>query len=353
MNATSPEPYTSQTEALVDLEEWMGMLATEHIIVNFDAYGHEIGKNMYAYKPNGGKWQLYMFDLDWLMLAAVLHRSDYAPSTAPLFNADDPRIVRMYNHPPFLRAYYRAIKRAVDGPLVSANCDPVMDAKYRSLVANGISFCDGQALAAPSAVKNWFSQRHTALANQLNALQAPYSITSNGGADLTTSSDVVTLTGSAPIEVQSVQVNGQTYPVTWTTLTNWSLQLAVPPGQSTLALSGVDTAGHPLTNDTASLKVDLYRPGRVAPRPGRHQRNHVSSLGGQCRVRRALQSVDHFHFRSQLLAAPRRRLHLSRRQPARTGQLRRRGQGSGRFRRCLWQHHSGPGRILGQAVVQR
>ena len=25
----------------------MGILATEHIIVNFDAYGHEIGKNMY------------------------------------------------------------------------------------------------------------------------------------------------------------------------------------------------------------------------------------------------------------------------------------------------------------------
>jgi len=24
---------------------------------------------MYAYLPPGGKWQLYMFDLDWLMLA--------------------------------------------------------------------------------------------------------------------------------------------------------------------------------------------------------------------------------------------------------------------------------------------
>ena len=138
VNAPSPEPYTSQTEALVDLEEWMGMLAVEHIIVNFDAYGHEIGKNMYAYKPDGGKWQLYMFDLDWLMLAAINHRSNYAPAVAPLFNADDPKIVRMFNHPPFLRAYYRTIKKAVDGPLVGANCNPVMDAKYQSLVANGV-----------------------------------------------------------------------------------------------------------------------------------------------------------------------------------------------------------------------
>ena len=42
----------------MDLEEWMGLLAVEHIIVNFDAYGHEIGKNMYACKPAQGKWQL-------------------------------------------------------------------------------------------------------------------------------------------------------------------------------------------------------------------------------------------------------------------------------------------------------
>ena len=68
VNATAPEPYTSATMGLVDVEEWMRIFATEHIIVNFDAYGHEIGKNMYAYLPKQGKWQLYMFDIDWLML---------------------------------------------------------------------------------------------------------------------------------------------------------------------------------------------------------------------------------------------------------------------------------------------
>src|SRR5262249_49598664 len=49
VNAPGPEPYTSATLNLVDIEEWMGIFATEHIIENFDAYGHEIGKNMYAY----------------------------------------------------------------------------------------------------------------------------------------------------------------------------------------------------------------------------------------------------------------------------------------------------------------
>ncbi|HEY9510755.1 MAG TPA: lamin tail domain-containing protein, partial [Verrucomicrobiae bacterium] len=71
LNASAPEPYSSATLGLVDVEEWMRVFATEHIIVNFDAYGHDIGKNMYGFKPDGGKWQLYMFDLDWLMLAAA------------------------------------------------------------------------------------------------------------------------------------------------------------------------------------------------------------------------------------------------------------------------------------------
>src|ERR1041385_1525805 len=55
-NAARPQPYTSQLEALVDMEEWMRIFATEHIIVNFDSWGHEIGKNMYAFKPDDGKW---------------------------------------------------------------------------------------------------------------------------------------------------------------------------------------------------------------------------------------------------------------------------------------------------------
>ena len=99
VNSAAPEPYTSATFATVDVEEWMRAFALEHIIVNFDAYGHEIGKNMYAYRPASGKWQLYLCDLDWLMLAAPIHNSSYAASSAPLFNAEDPVITNMFAAP--------------------------------------------------------------------------------------------------------------------------------------------------------------------------------------------------------------------------------------------------------------
>jgi hypothetical protein len=46
LNSAAPKPYTAAVTDLVDVEEWMRIFAAEHITVNFDAYGHDIGKNM-------------------------------------------------------------------------------------------------------------------------------------------------------------------------------------------------------------------------------------------------------------------------------------------------------------------
>lgn len=252
VNASGPEPYTSATLGLVDMEEWMGILATEHIIVNFDAYGHQIGKNMYAYLPEGGKWQLYMFDLDWLMLAAVNYSSSYGPSTAPLFNSEDPTISRMYAHPPFARAYWRAIEDAVNGPLDGANCNPVMDAKYQSLRANGIAWCDGQPLAAPTPVKNWFSQRRAALQSQLGTVAAPFAVNPS----VVVSNNIGIISGTAPVGVASVWFNGAEFPLTWTSVTGWTARVPLKPGSNALSVVGVDRNGQPVagaSNNVAAV----------------------------------------------------------------------------------------------------
>ena len=253
LNATSPEPYTSTTEALVDIREWMGILALEHIIVNFDAYGHEIGKNMYAYKPESGKWQLYMFDLDWLMLAAAGRGASYSASSASLYNSDDPTMARMYNHPQFRRAYLQAVQRAVDGPMLSSVCNPVMDAKYRSLVANGITHCDGQTLTDPAVVKTWFAQRRTYLVNQLNEGAAAFAITSNNGNNFSTNTAVATLAGSAPLGVVGLRVNGIDQPVTWPTLTAWNLTVSLSQGANLLVIEGYDSKGNVLFSDQITI----------------------------------------------------------------------------------------------------
>jgi hypothetical protein len=250
LNSAAPQPYTASVMGLVDVEEWMRIFATEHIIVNFDAYGHEIGKNMYVYLPPQGKWQLYMFDLDWLMLAAPLHNSGYAASSAPLFNSEDPTITHMYGHPPFARAYWRAVQDAINGPMQAANCNPVMDAKYRSLIANHVAWCDGQPLTDPSAVKTWFSQRLTYLQSQLATVAAAFSVSR-----VVVTNDVALVSGTAPVAVQTVEFNGTEWPVTWTSVNAWTATVPLRFGTNVFSVVGVDPNGLPVPGASNSVSA--------------------------------------------------------------------------------------------------
>ncbi len=251
LNANAPEPYTSATLGLMDIEECMGIFATEHIIVNFDAYGHEIGKNMYAYQPENGKWQIYMFDLDWLMLNAPHYKSSYAASTAPLFNADDPTITRMYAFPPFVRAYWRTIQNAVNGPLLASNCNPVLQAKSKSLFDNGMAWSDGQTLVGPGIVETWFSQRLTALQAQLATVSAPFAVSPF----VTMSNDVAYVSGTAPVGVGTVWINGAAWPIQWTTVTNWTLAVPLHAGTNQFSITAVDAHGQPIAGDSGNASV--------------------------------------------------------------------------------------------------
>ena len=233
----------------------MGMFAFEHIINNFDSWGHDIGKNMYVYKPVTGRWQLYAFDLDWLMLVAAQR---YSASNGPLFASQDPTVSRMYQHPPFRRAYFRAVEAALE-PMAAENCGPVMDAKYRWLVDEGVTMCDGATLAAPTAVKQWFAQRRTYLQNQLATVAARFAI--NGPASFVSSTNPVVLTGTAPVEVKSIRVNGLGVEPTWTSVTGFSLSVPLwQPRTNSLVLAGYDAEDVAVPGAMVELTVDYVGP---------------------------------------------------------------------------------------------
>ncbi len=268
VNAAAPEPYTSGTLGLVDMEEWMGIFATEHIIENFDAYGHEIGKNMYAYLAPSGKWQLYLFDLDWAMLAAPIYSSIYTASAGPLFNAEDPTITRMFGFAPFVRAYWRAVQNAVNGPFDPANCNPVIDAKSRSLFANGIQWCDGQPLTGAAQVKTWFSQRRAALQGQLATVASPFGVRS-----VVLSNNVALVSGTAPVEVQNIWFNGAQWPVLWTSVTNWMATVVLQPGTNQWNVVGMNPQGQPVAG--ASNLVNAVYSGPVPSPAGQVVMNEI------------------------------------------------------------------------------
>jgi hypothetical protein len=161
VNNPNNAAYTAQTEALMDVESWVRAFCVEHIAGNWDSYGYGRGKNMYAYKPDNGKWQLLAWDIDF-----VLGSGGDSANTDMFANVNDPTIAKMLNHPPFRRAYFRAMEDAVNGPLLSTKINPILDAKYSALVANGVSVNN------PSAIKTFVQDGAISL-SRITSTQLP------------------------------------------------------------------------------------------------------------------------------------------------------------------------------------
>ena len=244
VNAPS-RTYQSSVESEIDVEQWIRTFAAEHIVGNWDSYGNNNGQNMFAYKPERGPWQLLIWDLD--IVLGLGGFSDSASSS--LFKATDPTMARLNSFPPFRRAYWRAILDAYNGPLDSANVDPLLDAKYEAFRANGVT------AANPRSVKSYIASRRRFIERGLSSVAAPFTVTSNLGADFETDQTDIVLTGSAPIEVNTIHVNGIEYPTTWDTVTHWSIAVPLQPGINTLVLEGRDEKGVTFPAHTSAINV--------------------------------------------------------------------------------------------------
>ncbi len=235
--------YTRQLENLADLEQWMRCFMAQHIVGNWDAYGYNRGKNCYAYKPTNGRWTMIAWDIDF-----VLGSGSDGPST-DIFGTNDPTISRMYNHPPFLRACWRAIQDACDGPLRSDRIGPLLDAKWKEFQANNLSY------ANPNATKSWIESRRNYLLNRLASVAFDFAITTANGNNFSTNRNLATLTGTAPIPVKFIEVNGIPYPITWTTVSSWSLSVPLAAGPNALTLQGRDLRGQPVPHSTRTITI--------------------------------------------------------------------------------------------------
>jgi len=245
LQTTGTDSYQAAVEGLVDVEQWMRIFALEHVVGNWDSYGNDNGQNMFAYKAPDGLWKLLIWDLD-----IVLGLGGYSDGpTSPLFKVADIAIDRMYKHPAFRRAYWRAIQDAVTGPLDSGKINPLLDAKQNAFVKNGAT------VTAPAGIKSFITGRRNYLLGQLKTVAATFDVTSRQGADFSTDQNFETITGTAPIQVKTLKANGVEYPIKWTTVTNWSMRVPLHPGMNLVRLHGFDPLAKPvpLASDTLNI----------------------------------------------------------------------------------------------------
>ena len=132
--------------------------------------------------------------------------------------------------------YWRALQELVNGPLNVANSGPLMDAKYNTFVANGLSVEN-----PTSAIKPWLTSARSSITSQLAAANAS-SFSVNPAVSL--NGNLGYITGLAPVSIKTILVNGAAYPVTWTSVTAFQLAVPLLPGTNALSIVGIDRFGH-------------------------------------------------------------------------------------------------------------
>ena len=253
LNNTDSASYASRIEELVDVDEWMGAIAFRHVVGDWDAYGYTRGKNMYAYKPTNGKWNLLHWDIAFSFGLGDSPTQDIFYTTH-FDGTIDKVTTRMLEEPAFRRAYLRTIQRIVDGPMLASRVNAMIDARF-----DGLSAKFGGGLTAPDSVKQWISERRDFLLTQLSPVSSAFAIISPSGT-VTTNRNQITLTGTAPLSVKTIRINGVVYDVKWTAVNTWTTRFAVPPGLKSLVVQGYDVTDKPVPSATSTLNINYTGP---------------------------------------------------------------------------------------------
>ena len=239
--ALGSDAYTVVLTNATDVETWYKVHVIQHLIVNGDSFSYGQGQNAFAYKPQHDTWKLLLWDVDFAFGGNA--------SDGTWFSPYDPARGPRSDHPPFARIYWQTLIEAANGMMTSARSDTILDARYNGMIAGGASVGD------PSGIKNFIVTRRSLLLSYIAANQSSFAITSNSGADFTTNRNLITLTGTAPLEVRIILINGVAYPLTWTSVNTWLIRLPLTNGVNTLQITGVDPKGTPVSGVSATMHI--------------------------------------------------------------------------------------------------
>ncbi|MBN2686085.1 MAG: lamin tail domain-containing protein [Pontiellaceae bacterium] len=238
-NAYSDPDYEECIENIVDMENWMRVAAAHHAAGNWDIFGISSGQNASAWVGPQTRWTLLTIDFGICL--------DQNLSGVDLFRFDDNAWSQMYSKPKFQRMHYRALNELVNGIMRADVINPIMDAKYNAMIAAGYT------PASPANTQSRIESRRNSIIAALSSVNAA---TFRMDTDIySTANNSVTLTGSAPVDVVELSIDGVRYEPTWTGLTTWSLTLPINNGMYNWNVAAYDRNNQPV-GDTFLVSVE-------------------------------------------------------------------------------------------------
>ena len=238
--AASPGDATAYADGLrriVDTENWMRTFAFCDLGSFWDSFGNRNYKNSFLARPNGGRWTIFTWDCD----VGLGVTGD--PVNAPLFEVDDDAVERMNQTPAFLRDYYRALREATGSFFSGAAVTPRLTERHNAYAAAGIGVTSPFVASGAygKSVTQWIDERRAFILTELTARGADggvFAVTSPTDGT-TTDTAPVTLSGTAPIDMATLVINGRTVEPEWSGLQAWTLPFVLRSGTQTLTMQAL------------------------------------------------------------------------------------------------------------------
>jgi hypothetical protein len=234
-------------ENMANMHNVMGTFACTHASEDWDVYGASQGHKDYGYiGALGTKYSLMIWDLKTCLGNSNATAYSWPPG-ANLFYplSNDPNTYNIYNCPTFCRMYWNALQELANGPLTVSTSAPLANAKYNAFVNDGLNVENPNLNILP-----WLSQERASIVQQLATVNATnFSIAPT----VSISNDVAYVSGGAPVNVDTISINGVALPVTWTSLTNWTVAVPLSPGANQLAVQAVDVHGQAIAGSSGSV----------------------------------------------------------------------------------------------------
>jgi hypothetical protein len=224
----------TQTRQIMDIDQWMRTLAFKAFTGDVDTFSYGLNHNWKIFfRPTDGRALGLLWDMDYSFVQAINYASPGSGS------ANMYKIARLANNQRRFSHHLLDILTTT----VNRNYLAPWAAHYAGLV--------GENWNGPL---DYLVQRADYLRSTL-PLNTPFAITLNSGNNLTTGNSNVTLTGTAPLPVGTIAINGQIYTPTWTTLTNWSVPITLPARVNPLSVQGLDDRLQPIAGAVDSIVI--------------------------------------------------------------------------------------------------
>ena len=229
---TADAQYFTDTNAMMDVNEWLRGFAMETLFGIGDNYATGSQHNFYTYRrPSDGRWIFFPYDMDFSF--------NQGSSSSMFQNGDLNKLVTNAGN---LRTYWSHVYDICQTTFSSTYMLPWAQ-HYNAFVGEDLT----QHMAYIDTRRAYaLSQLGTAIPSVAFAITTP-----NGSA----AGPTVTISGNAWVDVVQMRLAGSAVPLTatWTSTSAWQTSVTIAPGPNTITINAFNSLGVQIGTGTVTI----------------------------------------------------------------------------------------------------